>query len=832
MDEYLEHVSRKQTILNLPTLYEEEGEGEFFARATKDVLVQFLRSNLSDDGASKLRLSTMRLRDMIRHAAALLTTRDNFHSLQLMMKLSALSKCSTQLLWTLSSGCGYDDTTTSALASIVSKEGMYFKVSQKLSRLPLLPIARGETLRREVTLHSLGILSQVFGEARFVDEAKRILDWCRRDAEAHGNVVTLESRISWLRGEEVLGQFEKLNDCIGDIIWHISKNVLPFLRHRPDLLLPKHCSFFDVLDFAKSLSTASTQRRIERKEVSFFQNVAHVDFTHLDLREPQLKALHSFKACDAKPSHQPDGTIVLEALVNFRAWFLDFLRLSYTECNSLEENTELPDDGVDDGDDCKEKDVRCLDHIPVFKAFIRLIEERRWRSSGSRVEPCNDQLPPLIVLPTGAGKSRVIYLAPLALSADHCPQRVLLVAPNDAVREQLIQGISTFYDSMLLRNKLHLQEASRGIKVKPIDASFNAVFDSEYDVYVACVMSLQGTELLRSFPPDFFDLIVFDEAHHAEAATYRLVREHFAGAVFLYLTATPFRGDGLELRAREIYSCTLRSAIEQTLLKRIRWAPLNVSHVCVETIWQERIVIGDGGANQIAENWHALVPLLRESRDSKLAIMGAAMKILRTLRNVSNIHHQAILQANDVNEAEELTYLWNHHKLRRSELDGEKLETLCENFNDDQMVIARLNDEYPSADFVASKRNDNEKVIEKLKSGNLDAIVHVGMVGEGFDLCNISVCCIFKHFGSFSPFMQLVGRAIRLIPNGKPEDNVAFIVSHPGMGLYPHWRALKTEADPRVDVYHHHHHSTHVEYMRLVEEMIGEDEERYFETFP
>jgi hypothetical protein len=43
----------------------------------------------------------------------------------------------------------------------------------------------------------------------------------------------------------------------------------------------------------------------------------------------------------------------------------------------------------------------------------------------------------------------------------------------------------------------------------------------------------------------------------------------------------------------------------------------------------------------------------------------------------------------------------------------------------------------------------------------LDVIVHVGMLGEGFDHKRLSVAVIFRAFKSIGPFAQFIGRAVR-----------------------------------------------------------------------
>lgn len=62
------------------------------------------------------------------------------------------------------------------------------------------------------------------------------------------------------------------------------------------------------------------------------------------------------------------------------------------------------------------------------------------------------------------------------------------------------------------------------------------------EVVVGSVQSLQG-ERLAKFGPNEFELVVVDEAHHAPAASYRKILDHFAGAKILGVTATPDRAD-------------------------------------------------------------------------------------------------------------------------------------------------------------------------------------------------------------------------------------------------------------------------------------------------
>ena len=54
---------------------------------------------------------------------------------------------------------------------------------------------------------------------------------------------------------------------------------------------------------------------------------------------------------------------------------------------------------------------------------------------------------------------------------------------------------------------------------------------------------------VANIPADAFDVVVIDEFHHAEAATYRRILDHLRPHELLGLTATPERADGMDVRS-------------------------------------------------------------------------------------------------------------------------------------------------------------------------------------------------------------------------------------------------------------------------------------------
>jgi hypothetical protein len=67
------------------------------------------------------------------------------------------------------------------------------------------------------------------------------------------------------------------------------------------------------------------------------------------------------------------------------------------------------------------------------------------------------------------------------------------------------------------------------------------------------------------------------------------------------------------------------------------------------------------------------------------------------------------------------------------------------------------------------------------------------MLGEGFDHPPLSVAAIFCPYRSLSPYIQFVGRVMRVIHEDSPghDDNHAYIVSHVGLNNDAHWEDFK-----------------------------------------
>jgi superfamily II DNA or RNA helicase len=95
----------------------------------------------------------------------------------------------------------------------------------------------------------------------------------------------------------------------------------------------------------------------------------------------------------------------------------------------------------------------------------------------------------------------------------------------------------------------------------------------------ATVQTLSREDTLNYFAAEAFDYIIVDEFHHAEAATYRKVIDHFKPKFLLGLTATPDRMDGRDVLVlcdnNVVYEIRLRDALNEGLLTPFRYFGLS-----------------------------------------------------------------------------------------------------------------------------------------------------------------------------------------------------------------------------------------------------------------
>ncbi|WP_051910127.1 DEAD/DEAH box helicase [Lysinibacillus sp. BF-4] len=371
----------------------------------------------------------------------------------------------------------------------------------------------------------------------------------------------------------------------------------------------------------------------------------------------------------------------------------------------------------------------------------------------------------IVVLPTGTGKTGLIGCLPLGIAKG----RVLIITPGLIIRE----GISDAFDT---RNALNFWSKHKviinddnlptfyryaGFKPKsPSDKKRVITYLNDADIIVTNIHKVSGngskqtlTNLLKK---DFFDMIIIDEAHHSEAQTWLDALDYFDAKKIIKLTATPFRDDKVPLTGDEIYNYKLSDAIKEKYIKNI----VNETH-SEETLQFE--VDGELVDKETALTLMDANKLTRSvaySMSCSKTIVDISLEKLSEKRTNGNAHHQIIAVACSIDHAKQITELYRQSGA--------------------------------SAEYVSSEDTEAaSKSIIEFKKGQIDVLVNVDMLGEGFDHPNISIAAIFRPFRSLAPYAQFIGRALRRInsPNAIDNiDNIANVVYHTELQLDELWK--------------------------------------------
>jgi superfamily II DNA or RNA helicase len=172
---------------------------------------------------------------------------------------------------------------------------------------------------------------------------------------------------------------------------------------------------------------------------------------------------------------------------------------------------------------------------------------------------------PLVSVPTGVGKTAIALAAPYIAQAN----RTLVVVPTQELRRQTVDR---FRSQDVLRHIGALPDEDDFVAPIVLEASGRSINWVEYqdaDVVVGIPTSVSPAQLTENPPPvDMFDLIVVDEAHHAPAATWMAILEHFDARALL-LTATPHRHDRKRLPGKLAYYYPLRQALDEGLYQPV-----------------------------------------------------------------------------------------------------------------------------------------------------------------------------------------------------------------------------------------------------------------------
>jgi excisionase family DNA binding protein len=358
----------------------------------------------------------------------------------------------------------------------------------------------------------------------------------------------------------------------------------------------------------------------------------------------------------------------------------------------------------------------------------------------------------VIQLPVGCGKSGVAALLPFGIAKG----RVLIIAPNLTIKDELQKTLDITNRQKCFWRRMQVvrdEDLIAGPYVCTLDSGNISVCEQSHIVLTNIhQLATNADKWLTRFPPDFFDLIVVDEAHHSAASSWKLVFSQFPAAKVVNLTATPFRSDRQEIEGELIYRYPFKSASIKGYIKKLKASYVAPSELTFTAQGAERTFTLDEVLAMKEEEWFSRGVAL--SDPCNVSIVNNSLEKLEQLR-LSGTQHQIIAVSCSINHGQRIRSLYEERGYR--------------------------------AEIIHSKLDADKQgaVIRDLKNGTLDCIVQVQMLGEGFDHPKLSVAAIFRPFRSLAPYIQFIGRILRVVVQNDPThpDNYGHIVTHVGMNL-------------------------------------------------
>ncbi len=278
--------------------------------------------------------------------------------------------------------------------------------------------------------------------------------------------------------------------------------------------------------------------------------------------------------------------------------------------------------------------------------------------------------------------------------------RVLVVTPSRLVREQITEEIKSL---SLLRRLAALPNDIEQPNVLSVGERITTPERwqelRQYDVVVGTVQSISpALDDVAEPEPDQFDLVMVDEAHHSSARTWQTLLDCFPKSRRILFTATPFRRDRREIHGRFVFTYSLRQAHSDGVFGRIRYK-------AVETRGDSR------------------------SHDSAVAI--ATQDQFHEDRE-AGLDHLVMVRTDRKTRARELTEIYAEHT---------------------DLRLVSLNSDH-------SLRHA-KSVLRRLSEGELDGIITVNMLGEGFDLPRLKIAAVHAPHKSLAATLQFIGRFAR-----------------------------------------------------------------------
>ncbi|PNI09422.1 DUF3427 domain-containing protein [Arthrobacter sp. AFG7.2] len=269
-----------------------------------------------------------------------------------------------------------------------------------------------------------------------------------------------------------------------------------------------------------------------------------------------------------------------------------------------------------------------------------------------------------------------------------------------------------------------LKQAMRTYRDVIQDGAFGELYvgdhkPQEWKHIFASVQSLSSLGI-EQLEPDFFDVVVIDEFHHAMAPTYRRLLDHLQPQQLLGLTATPERGDGVDVakqffNGRTASELRLWDALDADLLVPFHYFGVSDDVDLSQLEWKR----GNYDATQLSA--------LYTGNDARAA------KVIRELRDkvTSTDQMRAIGFCVSVQHARYMAEVFNRAGISSVAVDG------------------------------TTDNADREETLRRLGQREINCIFAVDLFNEGLDLPQVDTILLLRPTQSATVFLQQLGRGLR-----------------------------------------------------------------------
>ena len=347
----------------------------------------------------------------------------------------------------------------------------------------------------------------------------------------------------------------------------------------------------------------------------------------------------------------------------------------------------------------------------------------------------------LLVAATGTGKTMVAAFDYKRWAGDANPRPSLLFIAHR--QEILHQALQTYRAVLRDQNFGDLLVGGH----EPVQ-----------DRHLFCSIQSYNSRGLARLSAEQFDYVVIDEFHHAEAASYQTLLEHVRPTVLLGMTATPERGDGLDVfrwfDGEASAEIRLPDAINRRLLSPFQYFGISDAVDLSGLTWQR-------GGYHIDE-----LDEIYTGNDVR------AQLVVDKVEHLSNDPRQArgLGFCVSIAHAEFMARFFNHRGLPAAALSAE------------------------------SAAHDRNAVQDRLRRREINFIFVVDLYNEGVDIPEIDTVLFLRPTESLTVYLQQLGRGLRL-HEGKDCLTVLDFIGgqHRQFRFPPRLRALSTEPTRRLE---------------------------------